>query len=165
MNKYLCIIALFVSSHAFADENHWNLFTHEDGWAVISNDYHKGGTLSRAIKAIPKNVRLKHVSVFPITVDNRFQNEINNFLAKNYADLHAQALKSAGNMHNPKIRALRVPYKKAVMASSRVKELNTALAYRCERVSSVSFEKLHIRKEGERPIYTSIMWLHIKQCD
>lgn len=82
----------------------------------------------------------------------------------NYPELHAEALRSAGNMHNPKVTALREPIKEAKLASSLAKKIGIALASRCERIASTSYEKFTIWKKDGKPTYNAMVWLSTKKC-
>lgn len=164
MRNLLFIISLIVSSNSLGEEAIWEVYISENGWASIS-DTHKGqATLSEAIASIPEELWLRHFRVFPTEANAKLQKEIDDYLLNNHPETHAQALESAGNMHNPKIVALREPFKEAILASSLVKQINGALAKRCERISATSFEKLNVRKKEGRPIYGAMVWLSTEQC-
>lgn len=77
-----------------------------------------------------KEVWLRNFRVFPSEKDVLLQAELHNFLILNYPDLIGDALNSAGNMHNPKVTALRAPFQEAIMASSLVTKINILLKSR-----------------------------------
>lgn len=123
--------------------------------------------MGQVISSVPEDVWIKYLRIFPTKKDKRIQAELHKYLAAQYPRLQADALASAGNMHNPKIIALREAFKEAILATSVVKELNLALSAsaRCERISSTSFEKFNIRtNENGLPIYSALIWLTTEKC-
>jgi hypothetical protein len=164
MQRVLLITFLMFSPFVSGDESGWNVYFSEHGWASISGKHHKGHSLSKAIGLVPKEVWLRNFRVFPSEEDASLQAELHNFLALNYSDLLDEALDSAGNMHNPKVTALRVPFQEAILASSLVSKINILLKSRCERITTTSYEKFTIRKNNGKPIYSAMVWLSAEKC-
>lgn len=149
---------------ASSEESGWDVYFSDHEWASISGKHHSGHSLSKAIALVPKDLWLKHFRVFPAEEDVEFQEEVHNFLALHYPLLLDQALSSAGNMHNPKVKALRVAFKEAIMSSSFVAKINVLLKSRCEQITSTSYEKFTIRKNNGQPIYSAMVWLSTEKC-
>ena len=164
MQRVLLIIIFMYSSFVSSEESGWDVYFSEHEWASISGKHHSGHSLTKAIALVPKDLWLKHFRVFPAEDDVEFQKEVHNFLASNYPILHEQALNSAGNMHNPKVKALRVAFQEAIMSSSLVAKINVLLKSRCEHVTSTSYEKFTIRKNNGQPIYSAMVWLSTEKC-
>lgn len=164
MSRTLLVIFLTLSPYSLVGELGWNVYLSDHGWATISSIQHEGEPLLVSIKSVPKDIWLKHFRVFPNKKDVYLQREINDFLKVNYPELHNEALNSAGNMHNPKVKALRVPFQEALMASSLVTKINAALKSRCERITSASFEKFRIIKSNGNPVYSAMVWLSTDKC-
>jgi hypothetical protein len=164
MPRILLIILIVLSPIALGDESGWDVYLSDHGWATISGIHNEGEPLLASIKSVPKDIWLKHFRVFPNEDDISLQKEIHNFLETNYPRLHKEALDSAGNMHNPKVKALRTPFQEALMASSLVTKINAALKSRCERIVSASYEKFTIRKSNGKPVYSAMVWLSTDKC-
>ncbi len=164
MHRVLLIMFLMFSPIVFGDESAWNVYLSENGWATISDTHLKGHSLSKAIGLVPKDVWLRSFRVFPSEKGALLQAELHDFLVLNYPNLIGEALNSAGNMHNPKVTALRVPFQEAIMASSLVTKLNILLQSRCERITSSSYEKFTISNNNGKPTYSAMVWLSMEKC-
>ena len=153
----------FVYAYAYASASGWDVSIHAH-WATLY-DTHRGELpLTEAVNSVPKDIWLRNFRVFLSEDDHVLQKELHEFLSSNYPELHAEALSSAGNMHNPKVTALREPINQAILASSLAKEIGIALTSRCERIASTSYEKFMIRKKDGHPIYSAMVWLSTEKC-
>lgn len=165
-NIFLLLIMLYPAI-SFGNDLMWDIDIQDNEWAEIAKHPSGEYSLSSAIDSIPKDVWLIHFLVFPINQDMQMQIEIDNYLANQYPTLHAEALASAGNMHNPKVAVLENAFMEAILATSLVKRLNLALkeSPRCERITSTSYEKLYIQtREKGQPIYNAVVWLNTEKC-
>jgi hypothetical protein len=163
MRNIMAIVILLVSCLAMASDSGWDVSIHDE-WAILYNTHQGKFPLSEAVDSVPKGIWLKNFRVFLSADDIPLQKELHEFLSSNYPDLHAEALNSAGNMHNPKITALREPIKEAILESKLAKKINIALATRCERIVSASYEKFTIWKKDGKITYSAIVWLSTKKC-
>ena len=152
MRNIVAILLFSVSCFAFASDTGWDVSIHDDEWATLYDTHQGKLSLNQAVESVPKGVWLRNFRVFLSEDDLALQNELHEFLSSNYPELHAKALSSAGNMHNPKVTALREPIKEAILASGLAKEIGIALASRCERIARTSYEKFTIRKKDGKPI-------------
>ncbi len=165
MKLLVLLVGLVVSPHAFCDGSKWNAYIHESGWAVLSDTYKEGEySLLDAVALVPKQFWLRHFRVLLTEKNSELQKEIHDYLASNYPVLHAEALHSSGNMHNPKIKALHIAFQDAILASSLAQRIDAALESRCERIASTSFEKFDIRHKDGVPIYGAMLWLSSEKC-
>jgi len=167
MRALILLLALFNSAYCLSSNDKWSVYIQEEGWAALTKGSSGEYSLGHAISSVSDDVWIKHLRIFPTEKDKKMQAELHKYLAAKYPRLQAEALASAGNMHNPKIIALRDSFKKAILATSMVKDLNLALSNssRCERISSTSFEKFHIRtEETGQPIYGAMIWLTTEKC-
>ncbi len=167
MRVLILLLALFQSAYCLSSDDKWNLYIQDKGWAALTKGSSGEYSLGQAISSVPEDVWIKHLRIFPTEKDKKMQAELHKYLAAQYPRLQDEALASAGNMHNPKIIALRDAFKEAILATSMVKGLNSALSdsSRCEIISSTSFEKFHIRtKETGQPIYGAMIWLTTEKC-
>lgn len=76
--------------------------------------------IADATGEVPSKTWLKYFRTFPSRDDAELQSEFREFLMAKYPKPHKEAVASAGNMHNPKIVALRPAFQEALMASSLV---------------------------------------------
>lgn len=164
MRSFIFILVLSVSNFVFETDLDWGVSTYEDEWATIFDGPLGELSLLDAVNSVAKGVWLKHFRILLSGKDKVLQQELNEYLSSNYSSLYREALGSAGNMHNPKVIALREPIKNAIMASSLVNEVSVALASRCERVASTSYEKFTIWKESGKPIFSAMIWLSTDKC-
>ncbi|MBY6189324.1 hypothetical protein KUV22_02735 [Microbulbifer agarilyticus] len=164
MRIFVLLLSVIFSPALFGESTGWSTYISEHGWATVSDTREGKGSLSEAIALVPDDVWLKHFRTFPSVGDVTIQNELHDFLASKYPELHNEALASAGNMHNPKVVALRVAFQEALMFTSLVTRINASLKSRCERITSASFEKFTIRNSGNQPTYSAMVWLSTKKC-
>lgn len=167
MRVLILLLAILYSAICLGNDAKWDVYVQEDGWAALTKSPSGEYSLASAISSIPKDVWLKHFRVFPTEQNKKMQAELHKYLAAQYPRIQAEALASAGNMHNPKIKALRGAFKEAILATTMVKSLNAALeaGARCERIASTSFEKFHIKtKETGQPVYGAMVWLTTEKC-
>ena len=74
-------------------------------------------------------------------VENKvLQKELHEYMLQSHPVEHRAALESAGNMHNPKVIALRDAFGDAILSTQLVQNINRALSTRCERISSTNFD-------------------------
>lgn len=78
--------------------------------------------------------------------DDTFQKEIFTTLERDAPRELTEALKSAGNMHNPKMHQLWKSFEKALLATPTITKLNASLAPHGLTVSRASVEKFELGK-------------------
>lgn len=106
-------------------------------------DANGGGNDEEQISAVNLQ-RLEWVSLQPMLEQRSFQNELRTVLKESAPRELAAALGSAGNMHNPKMIALRRPFEEAVLLTPTVKRISAELARYNLQVAGVSTEKLEL---------------------
>ena len=163
--KVIAIILFFsFSNFVFASDSGWNVSVHDEEWATLYETPQGELSLSEAVDAVPKGIWLRNFRIFLSEDHPLLQRELHEFLSSNYPDLHNEALSSSGNMHNPKVIEIREPVREAILASTFAKKIGNALASRCERIASASYEKLIIQKNNDTPIYSAMVWLSTEKC-
>jgi hypothetical protein len=93
--------------------------------------------------------------------EDAFQKELFGALERDSPRKLREALKSAGNNHNPKMIQLWEPFKKAVLATPTVKSMNDALAPYYFKVTGTSFEELGIQKGKDGARFYGFLWLTV----
>ncbi|MGL5668777.1 MAG: hypothetical protein ACRDD9_21955, partial [Shewanella sp.] len=121
-------------------------------------------SLKDAIAAVPKSVWIRSVQVSTLAQFDGLQHELQTYLQQHYPQVFADSLASAGNIHNPKVVALRERFKEAVLASGFVKQINSDFSGRCESITSVDIEKFFITIQSSSPQFEAMLWLKIEQC-
>lgn len=121
-------------------------------------------SLKDVIAAVPKSVWIRSVQVSTLAQFDGLQHELHTYLQRHYPQELADALASAGNMHNPKVVALREGFKEAVLASDFVKQMNADFRGRCESITSVDIEKFFITTQSSSPQFEAMLWLKTEQC-
>jgi hypothetical protein len=164
MRNIVALLILTASNIVFASGSGWDVSIYDEEWATLFDTHQGDLSLAEAVDSVPKNIWLRNFRVFLSENNHVLQKELHEFLSSNYSELHTEALSSAGNMHNPKVTALREPIKQAILASSLTKEVGVALTSRCERIVSTSYEKFTIRKKNGQPIYNAMIWLFTEKC-
>ncbi|MCZ0867261.1 hypothetical protein O0V09_18850 [Dasania sp. GY-19] len=165
MNLRVIAIFLILFNQTVSGENlKWESHIRDDGVAVVVASREGYESLSEAVGSIPKDSWIKHVRVSFLSQYTEFQAELHSSMLTNYPAELETALASAGNMHNPKVIALRRAFTEAVLSSNYVKSVNAAFSKRCEKISSASFEKFFISKESGKPEYEAMLWLTTEKC-
>jgi hypothetical protein len=153
MKFHLLAMILFTASACFA----------ADKWAigVTPGDSMRGyigisregfDSLSEAIANFhtkAPGVQISHIFIgLVLDHDARAQNEILKFLHGHYPNELSEAMKTAGNMHNPRVMPLRKPFEEAVMATSFIKNVQADLAKIGYTISRVEIEKFVFIKQS-----------------
>jgi hypothetical protein len=102
---------------------------------------------------------LQTLAIHGLIQDETFQKEVFEQLEKIAPELLAAATRSAGNMHNPKMTALRADFARAVMGTPTVTAFATALAAHGMKISRPSFEKLELHKKDQGHVFSCALWL------
>jgi len=136
-----------------------------DGYIGIAS---KGySTLNEAILNFEKkapDASLKHVwMALYFDSDSKSQSEVKVYLEKHYPKLLSAALKSSGNLHNPKVTPLREPYEEAILSTSFVASLNEALSHVGYKVSGASSEKFFIDSRAHK--FSAAVWLYTAKTE
>ena len=164
MRTIAVILILSASCFALASDSGWDVSIHDDEWATLYDTHQGKHSLIEAVESVPREIWLRNFRVFLSETDLELQKELHEFFSTHYPELHAEALSSAGNMHNPKVTALRESIKEAILASSLAKDISNALASRCERIVETSYEKFMIWKKNGKPTYSAMVWLSTEKC-
>jgi len=158
------IILLFLLPFALASaDDFWKVGTvptsPSNGYIGISSEGH--ATLNEAVSDYQNeapNTSLKHIwmALF-FDSDSKSQSEIKAYLKEHYPKLFSVALKSSGNLHNPKVIPLQEPYEEAILSTSFVSSLNEALSHIGYKVSKASSEKFFIDQRSKT--FSAAVWL------
>ncbi|TQV88252.1 hypothetical protein [Aliikangiella coralliicola] len=159
------IIFIFFTQLVSADNLKWEPTIRDDGVSVIFATNEGFESLGEAIGSVPNDSWIMHVVVPLLPQNTDFQKDIHYYIKENQQGELDAALNSAGNMHNPKVIALHEIFTEAVLNSKYAESINIALASRCERITTVSFEKFYISKTSAKPQYSAILWFTTEKCN
>lgn len=110
-----------------------------------------------------KSVPLKHITYWKyINDDPTVQAELLNEFRSRFPDLLADAFKSSGNMHNPKVMPLRSKFSECLMRTPTLAKINEVLLAQGYSVKTIEFEKFWIDKEKKATPFHAISWLIIE---
>jgi hypothetical protein len=110
-----------------------------------------------------KSVPLKHITYWKhFNDDPTVQAELLNEFRSRFPQLLADAFKSSGNMHNPKVLPLRSKFSECLLTTPTLAQINVALLAQGYTVKRISFEKFEIDKEKKTTPFHAISWLIVE---
>ena len=127
------------------------------GWIVVQDPVQisysaKQGegydTFDEALKSMSANgsiQKLDGIEAYWLLADETLQKEVFSTLERDASRELKEALKSYGNMHNPKMQKLWRPFKKALLAAPTITKLNVSLASYGLTISSAGVEKFELQ--------------------
>ena len=123
-------------------------------------------TLDGAFKQLAQEGQLHHlksVALYPFLRDPGFQKQLFSALERKAPRTLRAALKSAGNMHNPKVTKLYKPFMESVLDTSEVKRIAPELAAHDLKITRASGEKFMLVKEMGQPRFRCGLTLEIER--
>ena len=110
--------------------------------------------------------KLDGIVAHALLADETLQHEVFAGLKRNSPQELGEALESAGNMHNPKMRQLWKPFEKAFLATPTIADLNASLGH-YGLTSKPLMEKFELRKTAEEPAprFHGFLWLVVRKTD
>jgi len=121
-------------------------------------------TITEALQSLKQSNNIQLLSHFYLSVftDNSdFQKEVFAELEKIAPLQLAEAKRSAGNMHNPKMLALHKPFREAVQNTPTIQSINAALEPYGLRVTWASFEKLFFYRDKDPLRFRCALWIGV----
>lgn len=116
--------------------------------------------LAEILATHKKDFPLKQISFFTYFLnDPKIQEELLKELQSSYPELLADALKSSGNLHNPKIAPLKAKFSECLLKTPTVVRINEQLSITGFFVKKAEYEKFYINKEKEIPTFYAVVWL------
>ena len=110
-------------------------------------------TFGEALKQLEKQGlldRLKTITIHLFFREADFQKELFSALERSVPTALQEALQSSGNVNNPKIRKLYKPFMEAVLVTTMVKEISSALDGHSLKIAGASGEKFMLFKEKDQ---------------
>jgi len=138
----------------------WLYYHPADNWGTtledVIEDLKNADTMQRLT-----HVRLDHIQAY----DARFQKELCAELEKLAPRQFAEAKRSSGNIHNPKILALHEFFGQAVLATPTVQNINAKLAPFGRQATEASRgEKLYFVRNDGQLHFRCYFWLRIENA-
>jgi hypothetical protein len=137
------------------------------GLVSIEYSEHRGDgdeTFRGAVDALAQSGKIQRLEVIALhwlVQDASFQKELISALQKSAPRELAEAARSSGNVHNPKMIQLRRPFEAAVLTTPTVKSINADLSGYGLHVSGVSTEKLSLVDIDDRRDFMCFLWLEV----
>ncbi len=97
--------------------------------------------------------------------DPTVQGELLNAFRAQFPDILADAFKSAGNLHNPKVLLLRSKFSECLLKTATLIKINDALLSHGYSVKRIEFEKFLIDKEKKTTPFHAFIWLIIEPIE
>lgn len=99
----------------------------------------------------------------PLSLNNtKLQKELFQQFEKDYPALLADALKSAGNMHNPKVLPLRAKFSEIMLKTPTIQAIGKILHSHGYSIASIGCEKFSLIKENGIPEFFSIVYVNLE---
>lgn len=121
--------------------------------------------LSESISLLHVGPPPEHLSYHGFNEDTTVQTELLKEFRKRYPKLLAEALRSSGNMHNPKVLPLRAKFSECLLNTPTIATVNGMLRPKGYSVSKATLEKFEVNKGKDSPTFHAIVWLHIERLD
>jgi hypothetical protein len=120
---------------------------------------------SESISTLHVGTQPEHLSYHGFNEDTTVQTELLKEFRKRYPKLLAEALRSSGNMHNPKVLPLRAKFSECLLHTPTIATVNGMLWSKGYSVSQATLEKFEVNKGKDSPTFHAIVWLHIERLD
>jgi len=111
-------------------------------------------SFEEALKSLSANgniQKLDGIEAYWLLQDETLQKDVFAALERDAPRELKEALKSSGNMHNPKVVQLWKPFEKALLATPTITKLNVSLAPYGLTISHAGAEKFELRSTPEDP--------------
>ena len=105
--------------------------------------------------------RLEYITLHDLVGVTSFQAELFSTLEELAPVQLAEAKKSAGNIHNPKVVELGNWFPQAVLATNEIKAISEGLAEYGLKVQNAEFEKLMFLGQGNEKKISCMLWLDV----
>ncbi len=116
--------------------------------------------LAEILATHKKDFPLKQISFFSYFLnDPKIQEELLKDFQSSYPELLADALKSSGNLHNPKVFPLRAKFSECLLKTPTVAKMNELFSATGYIIARAECEKFEVNKEKEMPSFECYVWL------
>ncbi|MEZ5300495.1 MAG: hypothetical protein R3F11_07520 [Verrucomicrobiales bacterium] len=167
--RLLALICLTLSGAAALAGGSWSLHVGENGASIAYRPAASDDPgldlegLEKALAGRDAAIPIKHISLIGgFEAIPAIQAELKAQFEADYPDLLAAALKSSGNMHNPKVLPLRAKFPECFLKTPSVKKINKVLAAHGCAITGISFEKFYIDKaDPKAPAFHAFLWLKV----
>ena len=161
------IIAIALCGPAFATSP-WDVKQRE-GEAIILFDDVGSEPFSPDLKGLEKllaaqkdDVTYRHLCFWNyLEADAVIQEELMESFKETYPSELDAALRSLGNMHNPKVRPLSSHFSECLLRTPSVQKINALFHEHGYEISSTVHEKFRIEKDADKVRFKAIVWLKV----
>lgn len=169
MKTLITILAAFLVSAVFADNPKWKSGARVQetsvGYIALSDEGNED--FAAVVEAqLRKGLSIQHVYLARSWIGNRvLQEQLLTIIRKNAPNELDGAIRSAGNMHNPKVIALRPAVCRAFLQTGFVGALDRVLGDHNLQITEVSIEKLMVTHADGWQLIDGIVWLLVAKKD
>jgi hypothetical protein len=116
--------------------------------------------LAEILASRDQSIPLKHITFWTyFHNDPVVQGELLAEFKSRYPRILAEAFRSSGNMHNPKVLPLRAKFSECLLATPTLTKINEVFQRHGYTISRISYEKFWINKDSESTPFNAIIWL------
>jgi hypothetical protein len=174
MRYFLTFSLLLVSTVAFAD---WEVSVNpeDSSWLpgkafikFLPDDREGLDSFGDALVALKQSGSADHlhsIILHALVSNPTFQNELRAELNRLAPDQLAEAEKSSGNMHNPKLVPLNEVLDEVVLAMPMIQGFGSELAPEGLRIEGASHEKLFVWQQGNATEISFALWLGVTDSE
>lgn len=165
---YLCFCFIFAGLHSANGQ--WGISYDKEyaylgyRWNVSDKKPPTTDGLAEILANRKKDVPLKQISFHTYFLnDPKIQEELMKEFRTSYPELLADALKSSGNLHNPKVLPLRAKFSECLLKTPTLMKMNELFSVTGYRITKAECEKFELNKEKEVPSFECYVWLTLEE--
>ena len=173
---FLAIALHVVVPPILAAESDWIFSQRPDGTLVIGHGLARKDAREATVQTLRPLLAQRsddqlsrdivHIWLSNFFSDNiSLQKELRDGFRVAHPDLFAAALKSAGNLHNPKVIALANKLENVLLKTSTIAGIGAILTEAGYSITDMSFEKFHIDKRQKPPRLAGFVWLKLARSN
>lgn len=131
-----------------------------------ADDFEGFDTLQEMLKALPEGIPVTGLRIGYRLHDHEasMKPEILTYLQIHYPEKLRAALASAGNLHNPRVKALHGSFDEAVLETSYIRGIRQMLGDHGFCVREALTEKFSINTKADPPGFGGLIWLAFEAC-
>ncbi|MGF1655764.1 MAG: hypothetical protein ACFCU3_02165 [Verrucomicrobiales bacterium] len=159
------IFPIFVVCGGLTARGEWKLTEHERHAILLYERDSEGATpsvegLEEVLAQRDESLPLKHVTFWTyFNSDPTVQGELVREFESRFPGILAEAFKSSGNKHNPKVLPLEAKFSECLLQTPTVAKINDVLFAHGYSVARVEFEKLSIDTDNPATPFRAALWL------
>lgn len=166
MNLLRIILLMLSICGGLSAQSEWKITEHE-GQAILLHEWNDKGNESPSLKGLAeilasrdRSIPFKHITFWTyFNNDPIIQGQLLSEFQSQYPAVLADAFKSSGNMHNPKVLPLHSKFSECLLKTPTLTKINEAFIAHGYSVKKISFEKFWIDKKNKAAPFHAVIWL------